>query len=135
MERRMVAGVAAKTLLLALLVPVVAAAHGKVIVGTYSSLSYNKESDDLNGIEISLVPVEGGLSASVQVAEDGVNEVHLAEVAKKSDVFIFSIRMDDGSVIDFSMACTLARCRGEYEWRNGKVPFILPKSIGYWNGR
>lgn len=106
---------------------------GDCCVGTYSTLSYNRESGDLHGLEITIVPTDSGLAASVQIADDGINELHLASIQRSGDNLTFSTNLDDGSDIQFSMACTTDSCNGTYQWGHAKVKFLLPKSPGYWN--
>ncbi|MCR6496988.1 hypothetical protein LJB71_12680 [Thermomonas sp. S9] len=118
-----------------LLFSVVACAAAESSVGTYSTLAYNEESGDLNGLEITIIPVDGGLVASVQIAEDGINELHLAKVKESAGVLLFSPRLNDGSTINFSMKCSPKSCLGEYVWGQANVKFVLPKSNGYWNKR
>lgn len=102
-------------------------------VGTYSTLAYNEESGDLNGLEVTIVPLDGGFVASVQIAEDGINELHLAKVKESAGALLFSPRLDDGSTVSFSMKCSPKSCAGEYAWGQAHVKFTLPKSNGYWN--
>lgn len=116
-----------------LLFPVAACAAAGSGIGTYSTLAYNEESGDLNGLEVALVPVDGGLIASVQIAEDGINELHLARVKESAGLLLFSLRLDDGSTVNFSMRCSPKSCVGKYTWRQATVKFTLPKSNGYWN--
>lgn len=103
------------------------------VAGTYSSLSFNEESGDLSGLEVSLLPVDAGLVASVQIADDGINEVHLATVARLEENLHFSLRLDDGKTVDFTMRCSPASCIGHYRWDKANVDFSLPKTSGYWN--
>lgn len=126
------APVANKAWIMLLLFSITACAAGASI-GTYSTLAYNDESGDLNGLEITIVPTDGGLVASVQIAEDGINELHLAKIKESAGVMQFSIRLDDGSVIDLSMKCAPQSCSGEYTWGKAKEKFTLPKSNSYWN--
>lgn len=116
-----------------LLFPVAACAATGGGIGTYSTLAYNEESGDLNGLEVALVPVDGGLVASVQMAEDGINELHLARVKESAGLLLFSLRLDDGSTVNFSMKCSPKSCVGKYAWGKATVKFTLPKSNGYWN--
>jgi hypothetical protein len=116
-----------------LLFPIAACAASDRGIGTYSTLTYNEESGDLNGLEVALVPVDGGLIASVQIAENGINELHLAKVKESAGLLWFSPRLDDGSIVDFSMKCSPKSCVGEYTWGQSSVKFMLPKSNGYWN--
>lgn len=116
-----------------LLFPVAACAADGRTVGTYSTLTYNEESGDLNGLEVTIVPVDGGVVASVQIAEDGVNELHLAKVKEGAGTKLFSAQLDDGSTVSFTMRCTPKTCNGEYVWGQAHVKFTLPKSNGYWN--
>lgn len=129
----MVARVVRDAWTLLLLFPLVACAAAGESVGTYSTLAYNEESGDLNGLEVTIVPTDGGMVALMQMAEDGINELHLAKVKESAGAMQFSIRLDDGSAIDFSMKCTPKSCSGEYAWGRAKVKFTLPKSNGYWN--
>lgn len=133
MEPLMGVRVANKTLGVLLLLPIAACAAAGASVGTYSTLAYNEESGDLSGLEVTLVPADGGLVASVQIAEDGINELHLAKVKESASGMQFSVRLDDGSAVDFSMKCAPKSCSGEYAWGKAKVKFALPKSNGYWN--
>jgi len=116
-----------------LLFPIAACAAVGASVGSYSTLAYNEESGDLNGLEVAIVPTDGGLVASVQIAEDGINELHLAKVKESAGGMQFSTRLDDGSVVDFFMKCTPKSCNGEYVWGISKTKFTLPQSNGYWD--
>jgi len=116
-----------------LLFPVAACATAGGSVGTYSTLAYNEESGDLNGLEVTIVPTDGGLVASVQIAEDGINELHLAKVKESAGSLLFSAQLDDESTVNFVMKCTPKSCSGEYVWGHARVKFALPKSNGYWN--
>nr|WP_314544056.1 hypothetical protein [uncultured Massilia sp.] len=116
-----------------LLFAVAASAAAGVSVGTYSTLKYNEESGDLNGFEIMIVRIDGGLAATVQIAKDGINELHLAKVKESGGTMRFSVLPDGGSPIDFSMNCTPKICSGEYTWGYAKKKITLLKSNGYWN--
>lgn len=108
---------------------------GERNVGTYSSLAYNQESGDLHGLELALVPTDRGLVASVQIAQDGINELHLAPVSETAGLLTFSLRLDDGAQVDVQMRCSPQRCSGRYVWGRANVEFVLPRSHGYWNRR
>ena len=103
------------------------------VIGTYSSLRYNSESGDLNGLEITVVPTDSGLIAVVELAEDGINELHLAKVKKSDGKLLFAPRLDDGTEVRFSMECTPRVCKGTYHWGRALIKFELPKSHGFWN--
>jgi hypothetical protein len=135
LEKLMNARALSKMLGLLLFFSSTAYAGGNKIVGTYSTLTYNKESGDLNGLEISIVPTDEGLIAAVQMAGDGINEIHLAKIDESLGNMQFSVRLDDSGKLDFSMRCTLNACKGEYVWGQAKVRFSLLKSNGYWNKR
>jgi hypothetical protein len=119
--------------LLAALAPIAACSASDRAAGTYSTLSFNEQSGDLHGLEVSIVPVDGGLVASVQIAEEGINELHLAEITEVSGMMLFSTQLHDGEIVKFKMKCTLKFCVGEYTWGHADVKFRLPKSPGYWN--
>lgn len=129
----MVARVVRNAWITLLLFPVAACAATGGSVGTYSTLAYNQESGDLNGLEVTIVPTDGGLVASVQIAEDGINELHLAKVKEQAGSMLFSVQLDDGSTVNFAMKCLPKTCSGEYVWGKARVKFTLPKSTGYWN--
>lgn len=122
-----------RNLLIMALFPIAACAASERSVGTYSTLAYNEESGDLHGLEVTIVPVDGGLIASVQIAEEGINELHLAEIREHAGTMLFSTQLDDGSVVNFTMKCTIKACSGRYVWGQASVKFTLPKSTGYWN--
>jgi hypothetical protein len=48
--------------------------------GTYSSLSYNSESDDLVGYEVRIIPTNQGNKAIVQVAEGDAGRIYIVDV-------------------------------------------------------
>lgn len=116
-----------------LLLPVAANSVARSSTGTYSTLAYNEESGDLHGLEVTIVPTDEGLVASVQIVEEGINELHLAKVKENGGVIRFSVRLKDESAVDFSMKCAPKNCSGEYVWGQMKVEFSLPKGNGYWN--
>jgi hypothetical protein len=101
--------------------------------GTYSSLRYNSESGDLNGYELTFIPTDSGVKVVVQIAEDGINEVHLASVDETGATSNFSITLDDGSKVEFTMKCSSARCRGTYTWQRAIVKISLEKHPSYWS--
>lgn len=131
MELRMGAPVIKKLLWLVLLMPLVGFCQPPV--GTYSTLRYNPESGDLNGYELTFIPTDSGMKAVVQIAEDGINEVHLASVNSKSTALKFSVALDDGSKIEFTMKCSTSHCRGTYNWQKAVVKISLEKRPSYWS--
>lgn len=133
MARPMAVRVALNTWLALLLLPGAACTAAPGGVGTYSTLAYNEESGDLNGLEVTIIPTDGGLVASVQIAEDGINELHLAKVKERAGSMLFSVQLDDGSSASFAIHCTTQSCSGEYTWGKARVTLVLPKSTGYWN--
>lgn len=108
------------------------AAHGQC-VGTYSNLKFNKESGDLHGLEIAITPVDGGFGISIQMAEDGINELHYSKIKKNDGNIQFSIQLDSGNSVTFSLQCSPKKCWGDYIWGEERINFTLPKSVGYWN--
>jgi hypothetical protein len=102
-------------------------------VGTYSSLRYNPESGDLNGYELTFIPTDSGVKTVVQIAEDGINEVHLASVNSTRGTLKFSVAVDDGSKVEFTMKCSTSHCRGTYKWQKANVKINLEKRPSYWS--
>ncbi len=120
-----------KIILLFLLMPLVGFCQAPV--GTFSSLNYNQESGDLNGYELTFIPTDSGVKAVVEIAEDGVNEVHLTSVNSTGDNLRFFVVADDGSKVDFTMRCSSSHCRGAYTWRKATVKISLEKRPSYWS--
>lgn len=121
-------------LMIFFILPSIAFAGNRAGIGTYSSLYYNEEAGDLLGIEVSFIQTSGGLMASVQVADDGINELHVVEVKEKANnIFLFLVRLDSNEIVDFSMKCTPKYCKGTYKWWNTETQLVLRKSNGYWN--
>ncbi|HEY5802147.1 MAG TPA: hypothetical protein VIT90_00435 [Lysobacter sp.] len=109
--------------------------HAQTPVGTYSTLSFNAESGDLNGIELTFIPVDLGVVAVAQIAESGVNEVHLATAKTEGGRTRFSFSMDDKSDVVFDIKCTPSDCRGRYLWGNARVEVAMPLRDSYWARR
>jgi hypothetical protein len=101
--------------------------------GIYSSLRYNSESGDLNGYELTFIPTDSGVKAVVQIAEGGINEVHLASVDETGTTSNFYIALDDGSKVEFTIKCSSARCCGTYTWQRAAVKISLEKRPSYWS--
>jgi flavoprotein len=125
MELRMNARVFANAFCTLLVFPVAANAAAGLSVGTYSTLKYNQESGDLKGFEITIVPVDGGLAATVQIAEDGMNELHLAKVKENAGFMQFTVCPDGANSVAFSIMCTSKSCHGEYTWGQTKKKITL----------
>lgn len=100
MDRQVLASAARKAInALLLMVPIVGMAANN-IQGTYSSLTYNSESGDLNGYEVEFIPTNKGLKAVVQIAEGEVDGIQVVNVVQKKDgTLSFSFLLNSNAVI------------------------------------
>jgi hypothetical protein len=109
------------------------------IAGIYSDLSYNRESGDLNGTEIFIVPSAGGTAwaAFVQEAEGGPENPVVVPVVRKGDVVSIRAHMENYTV-QFDGRIGAKGFDGKLTTEaNGKKttePFHLRRKKSYWEG-
>lgn len=105
--------------------------------GTYSSLTFNRESGDLNGYEVEFIPTNNGLKSVVQVAEGEVTDIYIVDVKEGANNSLsFEFPQDgSGKMIVFVGKIHDGKLEGTITLPAGEVHVILRKGVGYWNQR
>jgi hypothetical protein len=119
---------------LVLCVSAVAATPGSKVTGTYSSLTYNNESGDLGGTEISIVPGAGGYFAIAQCAEGqpGIPVVVRAQVVGMKVSFELQKGTSSGCPeAPYTGTVSAAGLKGQFSGFG--EPELLKRKVSYWN--
>jgi hypothetical protein len=103
------------------------------LIGTYSSLSFNPQSGDVNGYEVRIVPTHGGKQAVVQVAEGDAGKLYVVDVVKKSGVVEFEVPLTPEHKVKFSGRLTAEGLTGSFVHPTGVIERVtLKRSVSYW---
>jgi hypothetical protein len=116
-----------------LMVPFYVRASGDKVTGTYSSLRYDKESGDLLGYEILIIPIDTGLKAVVQVAEGAPGQVYIVEATQKGETISFEIPLSTGIKESFSGRIVGDYLVGDVLSPSGKEHVQLKRGMSYWD--
>ena len=104
------------------------------VSGTFSSLEYNDEGDDLLGMEVKIVPVVHGYQAAVFVSEGEPQALHVVEVLVSGRSVSFKVREDDGSSWAFQGTVSAQSLKGTITHSlGGHKTVTLPRRCGYWD--
>lgn len=113
-----------------------AASEAVRYTGTFSSLTYNKESGDLLGAELKIVPVRNGYQGVLQIAEGGSSPLMLVDVSFHKNKVTFTIPTNytpyGGGI--FNGTIDTRHIRGVLKFKNGaETELTLPRKHSYWD--
>jgi len=105
-----------------------------VAAGTYSSLTYNEESEDLSGYEIEVLPTSKGIKLVLQIAEGELTDVVVSDASLANGTLTASFDLTgrgscqlEAQIQDSSLVVTL-------DFGNGvSDTATLERSVGYWD--
>jgi len=103
------------------------------VTGTYSSLEYNRESGDLLGYEVLIIPTDVGYKAIVQVGEGAPGQVYIVDVRKKGANIGFDIPISPALNESFSGHIDGGVLVGDVLSPSGKQHVQLRRGMSYWD--
>lgn len=102
-------------------------------IGTFTSLEYNDESGDLNGVEVRIAPANGRLQAVVQVAEGGPGSFSVVPVSIRGNDIEFDVPLTKNVVGKFRGRITRNALVGKINWPTAAEPVRLRRGMSYWD--
>jgi hypothetical protein len=104
------------------------------VTGTYSSLSYNTDGGDLNGVEIRFVLTRKGIKGVVQFAEGGAGDLALVDVRVTGTHIQFEMPAGSDTEGTFEGTVSAKGLEGTFSYKGGsKEHLTLPRSASYWD--
>lgn len=104
------------------------------LTGTYSSLTYNKESGDLNGLEVHIVLTRSGHKAIVQIAEGGAGDVVVVKIKVTGNQVAFELPAGFEPAGYFEGIVSSKHLVGTFTYKSGeKEKLALPRKKSYWD--
>lgn len=104
------------------------------LTGTFSSFEFHRQSGDLNGIEIRLIRVRGGIKGVVQFAEGGAGDVMLTDVSTTENNITFSSPANYQPAFTFEGAVRQKEIIGKVIYSGGAVEkVVLKRQPSYWD--
>jgi hypothetical protein len=103
------------------------------LIGTYSSLKFNKEGGDLLGYEILIIPTDLGFRAIVQIAEGAPGNVYVLDATVKGDELRFRVPLNNGVEELFVGHLKDGFLIGVFSTPNSAKSVKLKKGRSYWD--
>jgi len=111
-----------------------ALAGGSRVTGTYSSLEYNREAGDLNGLEVRVVLTNEGYKATVQFSEGGAGNIFIVPFKASDRHISFDVPSEEGKPAQFLGNLTDKGLKGTIKYPSGASETIfLPRKKSYWD--
>jgi hypothetical protein len=106
-----------------------------ICLGTFSSLSFNSEGGDVQGVEIKVVYTRVGKQAAIQISEGEPGPLVIVPVVCDGTHLSLKIPKDDGrAAASFEGVVSKGRLVGELVYESGgREKLLLPRRKGYWD--
>jgi hypothetical protein len=104
------------------------------VAGTYSSLAYHEEAGDLVGMEIKIIPLDGGFQGAVLLSEGEPRAMVLVSVAVQGTDVRFQMSGEGLPEWSFVGRVTPTQLVGKISYAEGGVEdVVLSRQCGYWD--